>query len=286
MSKEFDKILKETVIDIVDVLISKILAINAIKTTPITTKMQITNEREVDLLYEIIDKSGTVYILHIELQSTNDGDMPYRMLRYWVYISQIYKKPVRQCLFYIGKEPLRMSNRIVAPNISYEYEIIDFKDIDCETFLNSKNPKEIIISILCSYKGKDVTLFVREILENIKRHVSEETLRSKYIRQLEVLSQLRNLQDEVCKEEENMALIYDIERDVRFRQGLERGIEKGLSGLRRGIELALKLKFGNESLSLINKIRGIGDVEKLEKIQDSIEEAANLSEFIALAGLN
>ncbi|WP_420264420.1 hypothetical protein [Candidatus Magnetominusculus dajiuhuensis] len=55
----------------------------------------------------------------------------------------------------------------------------------------------------------------------------EETLRGRYIRQVEVLSQLRNLQDEVCKEAEAMALVYDLEKDVRFRQGRERGMVEG-----------------------------------------------------------
>ncbi len=55
----------------------------------------------------------------------------------------------------------------------------------------------------------------------------EETLRGKYIRQIEVMSQLRSIQKEVSKEVEDMALIFDIEKDIRFKQGLEKGVVQG-----------------------------------------------------------
>ncbi len=77
------------------------------------------------------------------------------------------------------------------------------KTVDCEKFLYADRPEEVIISILCDYKGRDVKMFIREILERIrcggalplKELVKEETLQSKYIRQLEILSNLRDLQN-------------------------------------------------------------------------------------------
>ncbi|KJR41812.1 Transposase (putative), YhgA-like protein, partial [Candidatus Magnetoovum chiemensis] len=178
MANSYDRIIKETLNDVVTVLISAVLGINADRITPLNAKMQITDEREADFIFEI-EENGKTYILHIEFQTTNDPNMPYRMLRYWVFLQETYHKPVRQCLFYVGKEPLKMSNKIPDPKLSsYDYELIDFRTIVCDTFITSNDPRAIILSILCDYKGKkDVTIFMREILERINNTVKEETLR-------------------------------------------------------------------------------------------------------------
>ena len=244
--------------------------------------MQITDEREADFIYEI-EENGKVYLLHLEFQTTNDPDMPYRMLRYWLFLKETYHKPVRQCLFYIGKEPLKMLNKILDPQVSYAYELIDFKNIDCDTFFNLKGPKAIVISILCDYKGKDATIFIREILQRIKNTVKEATLRGKYIKQIEVLSRLRGLQDKFCEEVDNMSFTFDIEGDYRYRQGLEKGMEKGLI---EGIELALDIKYGAASLIIMDRIKAIDNIIKLEHIKQSIKQASSLAEFKTMSGIN
>ncbi|MBF0458834.1 MAG: hypothetical protein HQK99_13170 [Nitrospirae bacterium] len=100
----------------------------------------------------------------------------------------------------------------------------------------------------------------------------EETLRGKYIRQVEVLSQLRDLQDEVSKEAEAMALVYDLERDVRFRQGRELGMIEG-------IELGLELKFGSAGLALMDMVRVVNSVDKLKEFRNLIKKSNSLDEL-------
>ncbi|MCI4625813.1 MAG: hypothetical protein L3V56_07605, partial [Candidatus Magnetoovum sp. WYHC-5] len=79
-----------------------------------------------------------------------------------------------------------------------------------------RTPVEVIISILCDYKGRDVRMFIREILERIRELVKEETLQSKYIKQLEILSNLRDLQDYVGEEVDKMAFIFDLTKITGF----------------------------------------------------------------------
>ncbi|MEO5360185.1 MAG: hypothetical protein H7843_07010 [Nitrospirota bacterium] len=137
----------------------------------------------------------------------------------------------------------------------------------------------------------------------------EETLRGKYIRQVEVLSQLRDLQEDVCKKAEAMALVYDLERDVRFKQGRERGLlegeqrgiergkiegneegkQEGLlagerKGLLEGIELGLELKFGSAGLELMNMVRAIPTVDKLEGFKNLIKKADSADELKGFFG--
>ncbi|KJU84719.1 hypothetical protein MBAV_003087 [Candidatus Magnetobacterium bavaricum] len=217
--------------------------------------------------------------------------------------------PVIQYVFYIGNKPLKMANSIVEPNVKYQYELIDMRNIDCEKFLYSEKPQEMIISILCNLEAKGAKVYMKELLQRIKDFVSEETLRSKYIKQIEVMSLTRDLQDYILKEVGNMALTYDIEKDIRFKQGVERGlaqgIEKGLAqglakgekkgqkegqkegqkkGLLEGIELALDIKFGSDGLALMMKIKKIDSLSTLKKIKEHIRKTSNIGELGKLIG--
>ncbi|MBF0519709.1 MAG: Rpn family recombination-promoting nuclease/putative transposase [Nitrospirae bacterium] len=281
MSGRYDKILKESLRGVLHVLVSEVLGIKAKSIKPLKTKLQVTDEREADFLLEITLQDSSSYVLHIEFQATNDSNMPYRMLRYRIYINQTYGKPVKQVLFYVGREPLRMKSYIKDENLAFEYDIIDFRSIDCEKFISSNTPAEVILGILCNFAPEDDTIVIKKLLNRIMETVKEEVGRLKYIRQLEVLAQLRDLQENVCKEVSKMALVYDIERDVRYKQGMEKGIEKGLL---EGIELGLELKYGLAGLELMNIVRAISTVDKLEEFKNLIRKAGSVYELKEFLG--
>ncbi|KWT91764.1 hypothetical protein ASN18_0754 [Candidatus Magnetominusculus xianensis] len=129
-------------------------------------------------------------------------------------------------------------------------------------------------------------LTIREILNRLRELVPEETLRGKYIRQVEVLSQLRNLQENIYKEAEAMALVYDLERDIRFKQGREQGIILGkLEGLLEGIEGMLELKYGSDGLELMGIVRAVDNIDKLEEMKNFIKKAGSLDELKVFCGI-
>ncbi|MBF0555185.1 MAG: hypothetical protein HQK96_11630 [Nitrospirae bacterium] len=128
-------------------------------------------------------------------------------------------------------------------------------------------------------------------MNRLRDLVPDET-RGKYIRQVEVLSQLRDLQDEVSKEAEDMALVYDLERDIRFRQGREQGLLEGeqrgqrkwllegkREGLLEGIELGLELKYGSAGVALMDTVRVLPTVDKLDDFKNLIRKAASVDEL-------
>ncbi|MEO5355793.1 MAG: hypothetical protein H7844_00660 [Nitrospirae bacterium YQR-1] len=288
MPKRYDKVIKEILKDVVDTLITEVIGLKIVKSTAIETKLQITNEREADFILLVEFEDGSKSILHIEFQATNYSRMEYRELEYWTYITVVHGIQPIQYVFYIGNEPLTMKNTIQTDTLNYRYNLIDMRNVDCEKFLYSEKPQEVIISILCNYQKKGVKIFIREILNRLNELVKEETLRAKYIRQVEVLSQLRDLQDEVCKEAEDMALVYNLERDVRFKQGRQRGLfegeRKGLlegkrEGLLEGIEGMLELKYGYAGLELINSVKAISTIEKLEDFKNFIKKAGSVDEL-------
>ncbi|MEO5360497.1 MAG: hypothetical protein H7843_08615 [Nitrospirota bacterium] len=284
MPKQYDKIIKEILKDVVGTLLTNVIGLKTVKSTAIETKLQITNEREADFILMVELEDASRHLVHIEFQATNYSKMAYRELRYWVYMTEVYGIQPLQYVFYIGNEPLNMADTIITETVNYRYNLIDMRDVDCDKFLHSNKPEEVIISILCNYRKKGVKIFIREILSRLKELVPEETLRGKYLRQVEVLSQLRDLQDEVCKEAEAMAIMYDMERDVRFKQGLAEGQRKGLlegrrEGLLEGIELGLELKYGASGLVLIDMVRTVDSIEKLEYLKNLIKKADSLGEL-------
>lgn len=135
----------------------------------------------------------------------------------------------------------------------------------------------------CHTMSKEDDKAIKETSVN----VNEETLLAKYIMQLEILAQFRGLQHIVCEEEEKMGIFLDLEKDIRFQQGKEKGREEGFQqglkkGLIEGMELAVKIKFGNDGLFVMEKIETISDMDTLERIKGYILEASSVIELMRL----
>lgn len=134
----------------------------------------------------------------------------------------------------------------------------------------------------------------RLVIQKIRETVADEMQRSKYFRQIQVLSQLKGLY-EIEGEEEEM-LIYDVEKDPYYKRGkmdgelrgeqkgLLKGEQKGLlegrrEGLLEGIQLALDIKYGVKGLSLMDKISAVSDLNKLEQIKELIRHSTSVEEL-------
>lgn len=70
-------------------------------------------------------------------------------------------------------------------------------------------------------------------LHALLKHDEQELNRR--VAQLEILGELRNVQQIIFEEEQIMAITYNIENDIRYNQGLQKGIEKGIE---KGLEKA------------------------------------------------
>ena len=91
------------------------------------------NNRQADAL--IRNDQGALQ--HVEFQSTNDSDFPFRMLEYWVYFRRQYMEDVNQCVFYIGNDPLRLPSTFTARRTQHSYEIVNLQDYDSNDLLAS-----------------------------------------------------------------------------------------------------------------------------------------------------
>ena len=79
----------------------------------------------------------------------------------------------------------------------------------------------------------------------------------RYLRQLGVLSKLRNLQDVTFKQIEDMPIDYDIETDYLFRKGEDKGTEKIIRNM---------LKNGQLTTEQIANFTGV-DLQEVVRIQ-------------------
>ena len=82
--------------------------------------------------------------------------------------------------------------------------------------------------MLGHFQRKQAGDVIEAIVVKLGQLVPRSLRRKRYIKQLEILAKLRNLQELTILLSEKMALIYDLETDIRFKQGVDRGLERGL----------------------------------------------------------
>ncbi len=154
---------------------------------------------------------------------------------------------------------------------------------------------EIVLSVLCDRGGRDERSFAREILKELIANVSGGLDLSMYIKELEVFSKLRDMQEIIVEEVDKMPIVYDLETDIRFMQGVQKGIENGrvegrveglsegqVRGMQNSIEILLRRKFGERGLSLMPKIRMYKDESRLSAITDALIMANDIREIEGL----
>jgi hypothetical protein len=228
MAQDYDKIFKENIEDIVLSLAEKILHIHPERIEEIPDDLQRTIERKPDFLKKITTKKpANTYILHIEFQKEDEPKMAYRMLEYYGMLLRKYELDVHQVVFYISKNKPTMVTHLQYQNLSFSYKLLDLQEVDYHIFLNSNQPEEIILAILGSFGKETPQKVVENILNKLKTIKIETLRREKCVKQLEILSNLRGLQQEIIKQLTNMALIYDLKTDLRYQQGKEEGKIEG-----------------------------------------------------------
>ena len=107
-------------------------------------------------------------LVHIELQSSNDADMALRMAEYALRIYRKFRKYPRQTVLYVGEARMRMKALWREPAaLAFRYHLLDIRDLDGVSMLNSPQIEENLLSILT--RLPDARTQVREVLSRIAR---------------------------------------------------------------------------------------------------------------------
>ncbi len=237
-TKSYDRIIRENIEPLVIPLATRLLHLSIPAVEEIPDDLHQTIERKPDFLKKVVHpKAVDDYILHFEFQTADDSEMAERMLEYYALLYRKYRLSVKQYVFYIGAGTSQMQSHILHDALSFRYDLINTSEVNHRLFLNSSVPEEVLLTILGNYGEDNAGTVIQEIIVKLGQLVPRSLRLKRYVKQLEVLSKLRNLQELTIKISEKMALVYDLETDVRFKQGVEQGIERGLErGLEQGIE--------------------------------------------------
>ncbi len=238
-------------------------------------------ELRVDFLARLEDES----ILHMEFQSFNDTNMPWRMLRYYTAIAEKYKTHnIKQLVVYVGNEKLRMKSSLKIKNLVFKYEILDIRQIDCKILLESQDPVDRIMACLC--KVEDEGYLIEKLLETLEG--MEEEQRKDYIMKLLTLTELRpKLRIRLSEEVKHMPIVVrpedirlpkrKLRKDILYRLGLEEGFIKALQDT---VLTLIKSRLGRIPEGVEVKVKSIRDKEYLNALIEKLINSGYVLELL------
>ena len=178
-------------------------------------------ERRVDLAILLEDDT----ILHIEVQSTNDRKIAFRMGHYYLLLKEQYGLPVKQVLLYVGGAQLGMPDRVEADGNLLLFRLLDIRKFDVGVLSATSRRADLALAILAG--GADQRL--PEIIKRAAR--LKGPARSRILAQILILAGLRDLEDKLEWELRNQGVVIDITKNkvlMRWqREFIAEGAAKG-----------------------------------------------------------
>jgi len=255
---EFDKTLRDLIQNIPQKFVSILTGKKGIKILDNTFPS--TKERVADLVLELEDGS----IFHLELQTQNDKNMPFRMLEYYLLLKQRYtNKPIKQMVLYVGDGKPNMENTLELDNLKFTYKLKDIKEIECKELLESNSLEDKILAVLC--KVEDFERYIFSLADELLK--LPEKQRNDYIAKLLITLNYRpKLKEKLTfiLEERDMPLTITeemIKNDPFFKKAKKEDIRK----------LYQKLKLSPQQIAEVLELP-IEFVEKVIKETNSEKE--------------
>jgi len=263
----YDKVFKENMEDTLPDIVKDVLHLHIIKSDEIPDDLQHTKERKPDLLKKVKDDQGNIFILHVEYQKNNEKNIVFRMAEYSIMLRRKYNLPVTQFVIYIGAGKPTMPSEISCKYLNFWYNLVALSEVDSQVFLNSDKIEQKMLAILGDFATGDTEQILKEIIREIEDRNFGELAQGRYLKQLRILMQLRNLDDKLIN---NMALtgkIFKEKKDILYIRGKFQGaIEGKMEGkTETALEIAKELKkegLSNEFIAKTTKL-SIQEIEAL-----------------------
>jgi predicted transposase YdaD len=204
---------------------------------------------------DLVGLTASGEIIHIEIQSDNDADMPLRMAEYALAILQKYHQYPHQLVLFVGNQALTMAAGFETHGMSFHYDLLDIRRIDGGQLLESTELSDNLLAMLT--KLEDSTEGIREVLRKIDK-LRTKSQRNDALAQLFATAELRDLQHTVSEEVKRMPVtirtsINDKTFGPWIRKGIEQGEKRGekkgekrgeKKAIRRAARIALTRRFG------------------------------------------
>ncbi|MDQ2899173.1 MAG: DUF4351 domain-containing protein [Acidobacteriota bacterium] len=207
------------------------------------------------LLLDLLGQTADESLIHLELQSRNDPEMPLRMAEYALGVYRLFGKFPRQIVLYVGESPLRMVPQLEGPEVLFRYEVVDIRDLDGERLLASERVGDNVIAILTRLRDREGA--IHEIVRKISELEGSE--RELALRQLVTLGGLRRLEEVIEREARKMPLLDDIMDNKvlgrEYKRGLQEGVQEGMQqGVREGMQQGVREGMRQGELTLLRRL--------------------------------
>ncbi len=205
----------------------------------LSPEYQRVEDRRADLVVRMkVSEKDAPRLLHLEIQNSNDSTMPLRMLRYYTDIRFRWQhEPITQYVIYTGKAKLSMATCIEENDITYRYEIIDMRIIDCSLLLGEDTPEALVLAILCDFKERNAQDIVSYIVTRLYQLTGDDSQEfRRYVHMLELLSENRDLKN-IVEETEQMLTDFKIEQLPSYKLAVQHG---EVLGMQRGEQLGMQ----------------------------------------------
>ena len=231
-------------------------------------ELQVVRDCRVDMLGE----TSAGELVHIELQSTNQSHMARRMMEYAVDINRQFGRFPAQIVLYVGNAPTRMKSRMVEPWGTFEYRLVDVRELDAEPLLASDRVEENVIAVLMRLGNKIEA--VRRILARIE--AAEPVERGAALEELTILGGLRKLGAVLKREIKQMPILDSMMDHDLFGPLLRQGRAEGerLVVLRQ-----IGRRFGQVPEWAKQRIDSLS-ASDLEEVELRLLEAGSLEELL------
>lgn len=92
-----------------------------------------------------------------------------------------------------------MRRELTQEDLSFRFHVRNVVEVAYGGFLDTDKPEEMVLAILGDPGDDSPAVIVGRILKSLKSTAKDELALGRFLRQLEVLSKLRNVQEEVIK---------------------------------------------------------------------------------------
>ena len=193
-----------------------------------------------NLRIDLLGETSGGELIQIEVQSTNDPGIPFRMLEYLVVITRLHGRVPKQIVLYVGKQPLQMASEFKWADGEARFTLIDMLTLNGEALLASPEPSDNVLGVLTRLEDHRTAL--RRILESLSKLQRDQA--DFYYRALLILAGLRGLEKVVQEQAKRMLAIDISENKVlgpAYKRAVEEGHEKGLQeGRQEGVQKGLQ----------------------------------------------
>jgi hypothetical protein len=251
-------------------------------------------KRYSDSLVKVFLKNGTEQwiLTHIEVHGYKESRFEKRLYQYNYRIDDRHDREVITLVILTDEDAKYRPESYEVNRWGFELKfkfplikLIDYKDkINLE---RAVNPFEIMtfahLKNLETKKDRDQRLFWKITLVKLLYEKGYE--RKDILNLYRFIDWVMGLPDDLAEKFTDEIHKYEEEKKMRFvtsaeRVGIKKGIEKGRKyELIEAIEDIIDIKFGEKGIFLMNRIKGIEDIEKLRAIKGFIKKSSDIEEI-------